>query len=64
MTTQKIFENGRQTGEIVTNHGPNGSETTYAQTVHHGSLGTTYKTTDVVIHNDGKGHISIDDRRK
>lgn len=63
-STQQVFENGRLTGENVTNSGPNGSEVTHVQTVHHGSLGTTYKTTDAVITTDRNGNVHVDDRTK
>lgn len=61
-STQQIFEGGRLTGENVTHSGPNGSEVTHVQTVHHGSLGTTFKTTDAVVTKDENGNVHIDRR--
>lgn len=53
---QKVYENGRLSKEITTN---SGSELTHVQTVHQGSLGTTYKTTDAVITTHKNGDVSI-----
>lgn len=56
---QKVYENGQLSKEITTNSGPNGSTVTHVQSVHQGSLGIDYKTTDAVITDHKNGDVSI-----
>lgn len=59
---QKVYENGVQTKEIVTNNGPHGSSVSHVQNVHHGALNTTYKETVAVVTTDKNGDVHIDKR--
>ena len=62
METQKLYVNGVQTKEVVTNDHPDGSSTTHVQSVHQGSLGTTYKSTDAVVETDKDGNTHVETR--